>query len=122
MGEKILVVDDERDIVDALKMFLEKKGYDVIGTTSVLEGIEMVRTEKPKVVFLDITMPEMSGLEAVKKIREFDKEVGIIMATAIIDEEVAKKTIEYGAADYIIKPFDLNYLEKSLMVKLATMM
>ncbi len=122
MGEKILVIDDERDIVDALTMFLTKKGYNVIGTTSALEGIEMVRTEKPKVVFLDITMPEMTGLEAVKKIREFDKEVGIIMATAVMDEEVAKQTIAYGAADYIIKPFDLNYLEKSLIVKLATMM
>lgn len=93
-----------------------------MATTSVLEGIEMVKTEKPRVIFLDITMPEMTGIEALKKIREIDKEVGIIMATAVIDENVAKQAIEYGASDYIIKPFDLHYLEKSLMVKLATML
>lgn len=122
MGEKILVIDDERHIVDALKLFLEMKGYQVMATTSVLEGIEMVKTEKPRVIFLDITMPEMTGIEALKKIREIDKEVGIIMATAVIDENVAKQAIEYGASDYIIKPFDLHYLEKSLMVKLATML
>lgn len=122
MGEKILIIDDEKHIVDALKLFLEMKGYDVIGTTSVIEGIGMVKTEKPKVIFLDINMPEMTGIEALKKIREIDKKIGIIMATAVIDENVAKQAMELGASDYIIKPFDLKYMEKSLMVKLATML
>ena len=119
MGEKILIIDDEADIVEALRLFLTKKGYNVLGTTSVIKGIAMIETEKPKVVFLDIRMPEMSGVEAVKKIREIDKEIGIIMATAVLDEDIARKTIELGASDYIIKPLNLSYLEKSLIVKLS---
>lgn len=122
MGEKILVVDDERHIVDALKIFLEIKGYNVLTATSAIEGINLVETEKPKIVFLDINMPEMTGIEALKKIKAIDNEIGVIMATAVIDENVAKQAIELGASDYIIKPFDLHYLEKSLMVKLATML
>jgi len=118
---KILVIDDEAEICDALKMFLTQKGYDVMATTSATEGIELVKTEKPKVILLDIRMPDMTGLEAIKKIREVDENVGIIMATAVVDEDIAKETIKLGASDYIIKPFDLDYLERSLLVKISTL-
>jgi response regulator of citrate/malate metabolism len=60
-------------------------------------------------------------VEAIGKIREKNKEVVIIMATAVIDEEIAKKTVEMGAYDYLLKPFDLNYLEKILLLKLSSL-
>jgi two-component system, NtrC family, response regulator AtoC len=122
MKEKILVIDDEKAIRDVLEAFLTKKGYEVVVASSAEEGIEKVRTEKPRVILLDIRMPGMSGVDAIKRIREIDKDVGILMATAVLDEEIARQTIKLGASDYIIKPFDLNYLEKSLAVKIATML
>jgi two-component system response regulator AtoC len=121
MKGKVLVVDDEKVIRDTLEAFLKKKGYEVVTAASAMEGIEKLRKEKPKVILLDIRMPGLSGVDAIEKIREVDKNVGIIMATAVIDEDIARESIELGASDYIVKPFDLNYLEKSLMVKLATM-
>ncbi len=122
MKAKILVVDDEKVIRDMLEKFLSRKGYEVVTADSGQKALEKLKTEKPKVILLDIRMPGMGGVEAIKKIREIDKDVGVIMATAVMDEEVAKETIGLGAADYIVKPFDLDYMEKSLMVKLATML
>ena len=122
MKGKILAIDDEMEVCDLLKTFLTRKGYEVITANSAAEGIEKVKVEKPNVVLLDIRMPGMDGVEAINRIREIDKDVGIIMTTAVIDEKIAQKTVELGASDYIIKPFDLDYLEKSLIVKLATLM
>jgi len=122
MKGKVLVVDDEKVIRDMLRDFLKKKGYEVLTAATAMEGIEKLKKEKPKVILLDIRMPGLSGVDAIKKIREADKDVGIIMATAVIDEEIAKETIRLGASDYILKPFDLEYMEKSLMVKLASML
>ncbi|MBD3426414.1 MAG: response regulator [Candidatus Omnitrophica bacterium] len=121
MKAKILVVDDEKTIRDILETFLEKKGYEVATAATAEECLEKLKNEKPKIILLDIRLPGMSGVEAIKKIRRIDENVGVIMATAVLDEEVAKKTIEMGAADYIVKPFDLDYLEKTLTVKLASM-
>lgn len=122
MKAKILVVDDEKVIRDTLEAFLKKKGYEVATASTAMEGIEKLKAESPKVILLDIRMPGLSGVEAIKKIREVDKDVGIIMATAVADEKIAQETIKLGASDYILKPFDLNYLEKSLIVKLASML
>ncbi|NQT32095.1 MAG: response regulator [Candidatus Omnitrophica bacterium] len=119
MEERILVIDDEVEICEMLKSFLVKKGYEVITTTSAADGIEKLKTEKPKVILLDIRMPDMDGVEVMKKIRKIDQNVVVIMATGVIDEEIARETMKLGASDYIVKPFDLGYLEKSLMSKLA---
>jgi two-component system NtrC family response regulator len=66
-------------------------------------------------------MPEMSGVEVMKEIRKLDKKVGIIMATALVDQDVVDEAIKMGASDYIIKPFDLEYLRKSVLTKLASL-
>ena len=119
MKDKILVIDDEASVCSLLKDFLIKKGYEVATATSAREGIEKLKTERPKVILLDIRMPEMSGVEAIKRIREIDENVGIIMATAVMDEKIAQETVRLGASDYILKPFDLEYLERSLLTKIA---
>ncbi|MFC1480223.1 response regulator [Candidatus Omnitrophota bacterium] len=121
MKERILVIDDEVEICGLLKTFLTGQGYEVITATSAQEGIEKLESEKPKVILLDIRMPGMDGVEAIKRIREVDKHVGIIMATAVMDEKVAQETVKLGASDYIIKPFDLEYLKQSVLVKIATL-
>lgn len=121
MKPKILVIDDEQEICDLLETFLRREGYEVVTSTSAIDGIDKVKTENPHVICLDIRMPEMDGLEVMKKIREVNKEVTILMATAVMDDKISEEAAKLGAYDYIVKPFDLNYLKKILQIKSATM-
>jgi DNA-binding response OmpR family regulator len=118
---RILVVDDEQDVCDMLEKFLKIKGYEVSTALSGEEALTLVKEEKPHIVLLDIRMPEMDGLECLERIKEIDKEIGVIMITALKQEEVGKKAMELGAYDYITKPLSLQYLQDCLMVKLLQM-
>jgi DNA-binding response OmpR family regulator len=118
---KLLIVDDEKEALVFLKMFFQAKGFDVLTAESGEEAIRKVKEEHPHVVLLDILMPGMSGLEALKIIREIDPEVGVIMATVIQEEDIAKRAIELGAYDYVVKPFDIDYLEMTVLIKLLKM-
>lgn len=116
---KILVVDDEVWACDPIKRFLEKKGYDVTVAHNGEDALEKVKNEKPDLMLLDIRMPGMDGMEALRRIREFDKDVGIIMVTAVKDEGMAKDAIKKGADEYVTKPIDLNHLETTVLVDLT---
>ena len=118
---RILVVDDEQDVCDMLEKFLKIKGYEVSTALSGEDALALVKKEKPHIVLLDIRMPEMDGLECLERIKEIDKEIGVIMITALKQEEVGKKAMELGAYDYITKPLSLQYLQDCLMVKLLQM-
>ncbi|NQT33480.1 MAG: response regulator [Candidatus Omnitrophica bacterium] len=118
MSKKILVIDDEASVCSMLKKFLEMKGYAADIAVSGQEGIDRVRQNAPAIVLLDIRMPGMDGVEVLKEIKRIDKNVNVIMITAVNENEIGKKCIELGAYDYIIKPFDLEYLENALLVKL----
>ncbi|MBC8555045.1 MAG: response regulator [Candidatus Brocadiales bacterium] len=116
---KILIVDDEVKATELLKRFLEAKGYDVIIANSGENALEKVKSEKPNVMLLDIRMPGTDGKEVLKRVREFDKDVGIIMVTAVKEEDVGKEALKLGADEYITKPIDFNYLETSILVGLT---
>ena len=118
---KILVVDDEFEIVRLLHKFLSTKGYDVFTATSGAEAVEIVKKERPQIVLLDIIMPRMNGLEALQEIKKVDPEIGVIMVTAVMDEEMAKQAVDMGAYDYITKPIDLKYLETTVLIKMFRM-
>ncbi|HEY2931053.1 MAG TPA: response regulator [Acidobacteriota bacterium] len=118
---KILVVDDEPVIVNLLRKFLEKKSFEVVTASNGTEALEKVKTESPKVVLLDIYMPGKSGLEVLKEVKQYNKDIGVIMVTAVTDEAVGRSALNMGAFDYIVKPFDLDYLEKVLWWKLKLM-
>ncbi|MBI4455119.1 MAG: response regulator [Acidobacteria bacterium] len=120
-GSKVLVVDDDPAIVDMLKKFLMEKDYEVITAYNGFDALEKVSQHHPKVVLLDIYMPGKSGLAVLKEIRDCDKDIGVIMVTGVSDEAVGRQALSSGAFDYIIKPFDLNYLEEVLWWKLQTM-
>jgi len=115
---KILVVDDEVKICELLQRFFEKKGYTVITANSGMDAIEKVQNESPDVMLLDIRMPGMDGVEVLKCVREFNKKIGIIMVTAVMDEDIAKNTMKLGADEYITKPIDLERLEMNVLVDL----
>ena len=120
--ERILVVDDEAEVCNALKEFLSLREYEVETALDGPTALKMVEDFKPHIVLLDIIMPGMGGLDVLKRIRNINLEIGIIMTTAVVDEEIAKSTIRLGAYDYITKPIDLNHLETVLMVKMIDIM
>lgn len=118
---RVLVVDDEPQVVELLQEFLAAKGYQVLTASDGEEALRKVKEERPHVVLLDVRMPKMNGLEVLKRVREIDHEVGVIMVTGVMEEETGRQALQLGAFDYITKPLDLKYLERSLWVKLQMM-
>ncbi len=107
--EKILVVDDERNICDLLRMYLEKEGYLVVIAYTGLDAVNMFASENPDLVLLDVMLPQLDGWQVCREIRK-TSEKPIIMLTA--KDEVFDKVLglELGADDYITKPFDTKEL------------
>ncbi len=118
---RVLVVDDEPDAVELLQEFLTSKGYEVITAQGGEEALRSVKEDRPHLILLDVRMPKMNGLEVLKRVKEIDREVGVIMVTAVNEEETGRQALSLGAFDYITKPLDLKYLERSLWYKITTM-
>jgi DNA-binding NtrC family response regulator len=116
--EKILVVDDEIQVVRLLQEFLTSKGYRVYTALNSAEALANVREMKPRIVLLDIMMPGMGGIDTLKEIKKIDPDIAVIMVTAVIDEELANRAVKLGAYDYITKPINIDYLETCVMVKM----
>jgi DNA-binding response OmpR family regulator len=108
--------------VRLLQKFLTSKAYEVYTATNGLEAIQKVKDVRPHIVLLDILMPGMGGIDTLKEIKKINSKIVVIMVTAVIDEELAKRAIQLGADEYIIKPFDLNYIETCLMVKVIQLL
>ncbi|MGM0437876.1 MAG: response regulator [Bacillota bacterium] len=103
----ILIVDDAAFMRINLKNILEKAGYEVVGQAeNGKEAIQKYKDLEPDLVTMDITMPEMDGIEAVKKIREINSDANIIMCSAMGQQSMVVEAIEAGAKDFIVKPFD----------------
>ena len=79
----------------------------------------LVQKERPAMILLDVSMPGMGGIATLRKIREIDSDVGVVMATSIRDEQTAKEASELGAHAYVLKPFDLQYLELVVLTRLV---
>ena len=118
---RILVVDDEPDAVELLRDFLTGKGYEVSTAASGEEALKKVKKERPHLILLDIRMPGMNGLEVLRRVRQIDQEVGVIIVTAVNEEDTGREALKLGAFDFIVKPLNLEYLERSLWTKIATM-
>ena len=107
---KILVVDDETLLVKGIRFNLQNDGYDVISGSNGLEALQLTRDEKPDLVILDIMMPQMDGLTACAKIREFSN-VPIILLTAKTEDMDKLIGFDQGADDYLTKPFNILELK-----------
>jgi DNA-binding response OmpR family regulator len=118
---RVLVVDDEPDAVELLREFLKVKGYEVLVASNGEEAVHKVKQDRPHLILLDVRLPKVNGLEVLKQVREIDHEVGIIMVTAVNEEETGRQALKLGAFDYITKPLDFKYLERSLWYKITTM-
>lgn len=102
--EKIMVVDDEKNIVELVKYNLEKEGYEVICAYDGLQAVDMARAEKPDLIILDIMLPGQGGLEVCRILRK-ETRIPVIMATAKGEEIDKILGLELGADDYVTKPF-----------------
>jgi len=113
MAEKILIVDDDSDVLDALTMVLESRGYRVITAQDGIEGLACLKAEKPDLMILDLLMPKMDGFGVMKELRdprwaEFS-EMPILIQTAVREEASRRRYeletgVTLGAADYVEKP------------------
>ena len=106
---KILVVDDEALLVKGIRFNLQNEGYDVITGSDGLEAVRAVQEQSPDLVVLDVMMPNMDGLTACAKIREFS-DIPIIMLTAKTDDMDKLIGFDHGADDYLTKPFSMEEL------------
>ncbi|MDP4180639.1 MAG: response regulator [Bacillota bacterium] len=104
MSKKILIVDDEKNIVDILKFNLKKEGFDTIEAYDGEQGVEMALKHKPDLILLDIMLPKMDGFTVCRKIRQ-TLATPILMLTAKVEEVDKVLGLELGADDYITKPF-----------------
>ena len=118
---KVLVVDDEEEICELTRSFLRKKNYCTLGATSRKEAIEIVKKDQPQIVLLDIRLGSESGLETLRQIKEINKDIKVIMVTALNDEESMAQAKSQGADDYIAKPFTAEFLENILLKKVASL-
>jgi len=111
---KMLVVDDEVDICDFVKHFFEERNYTVVTAHDGEQAVRAIRRQRFDIILLDIKMRKMDGTEALKNIKQFDKEAKVIMVTAMEDETRMKAASDLGACRYITKPLVLEELENAV--------
>ena len=119
---RILVVDDEPQIGEFIRDFLNEKGYQAFYVDNGEDALRFVKRARPHIALLDIRMSGMDGLELLRQIHRIDPKLGAIMVTALNEEEIGKRALKLGAVDYIVKPIDIEYLETSLIIKLSSML
>jgi two-component system chemotaxis response regulator CheY len=115
MGTKVLIVDDAAFMRMMLRDILAKNGFEVVGEADNGKvAVQMYSELKPDVVTMDITMPEMDGIAAVKKIKEADPAAKVVMVSAMGQQAMVIEAIRSGAADFIVKPFQPDRVLEAL--------
>ncbi|HEX9445382.1 MAG TPA: response regulator [Candidatus Binatia bacterium] len=114
MGLKVLLVDDEEDIIEVIKDRLEAYGFTVVTAGTGIEALRKLAAEKFDGVFLDVKMPEMGGIEALEEIRKRDSKIPIILITSSTTRAAAIAAVAKGADEYVLKPFEWAELKAKI--------
>ncbi len=114
MSRKILVVDDAKFMRVRCARILNEQGFTVIEAENGREAVEKYQAERPDAVLLDISMPEMDGLNALRAIRALDPTARVAMLTAMGQQNIVIEAIKSGAKDFIVKPFEPERVLKSV--------
>lgn len=109
----LLSIDDDAAVRESMKLVFGEE-YEVLTAASGKDALEIIRKRKIDLVLLDIRMPEMRGTEVIKKIREISEDLKVMPVTAIYDVETCVEMLQYGAMDYILKPFDVAILKSKV--------
>ncbi len=105
---RVLVVDDEADFREIMAFWLESKGYLPISASSGESAIKIIKEEPPDIVFMDLRMPVMDGVETIKKIREFNKDIPIIVISAHLEDPKEKEVLNYNISGIFYKGEDFS--------------
>jgi CheY-like chemotaxis protein len=117
VGRRVLVVDDDADLREVVVEFLDARGYHVATAPDGLTAVRLLGEQPFDVILLDINMPGLCGVDALPTIRALTPRTPVIMVTANIDRDIARRTLAHGAFDYLVKPVNWSHLAQS--VKLA---
>jgi len=119
---KLLIVDDEKGITDSLKDFFQNRGFSVKTANSGEDALAAVKADRPDIIFLDIRMRGLSGLDVLESIKKTDKSIKVIMLTIHEEKEIIDKAKALGADEYITKPFRVDYLEEVVIKKVQELL
>jgi DNA-binding response OmpR family regulator len=117
--KKILVVDDEPEVRKLMEHFLTGKGFEVRVAENGRLGLATLETFKPDLVLLDMHMPELDGAGTLREVARRWPTLPVIMVTVNEDVETTSRLLQLGAADYVPKPFDLDYREQAIGIQLS---
>lgn len=118
--KKVLVIDDAAFMRASIRIMLERNGFEVVGEAeNGLSGINKYKELKPDVVTMDITMPEMGGIEALKAIKQYDPKAKVVMLSAMGQEPMVMDAVVSGARSFIVKPFKEELVVQTLNKVLA---
>jgi len=115
--KKILIIEDEKNIVISLKMFFEHSGFEVLTSGNGLDGVSLAKHEIPDLILLDLVIPKIDGFEVclILKNDEKTKNIPIIIISARTSKEEIDKAISLGAKNFIAKPFSINQIKKMII-------
>jgi len=115
LGKRILIVDDAAFMRMMIKNIVTKNGYEVVGEAENGQvAVDLYKQHKPDLVTMDITMPEMNGIEGVKAIRGIDPNANVIMCSAMGQQAMVMEAIQAGAKDFIVKPFQQDRILQAI--------
>ena len=114
INPKLLLVDDEEELVLSLAERLRLRDYDTRIATSGMDALSEIQKERPDIVLLDLGMPGMSGMEVLEKIKSENSAIEVILLTGLLDDQSLDEGLKAGATDYIVKPIDINDLISKL--------
>lgn len=116
--KKILVCDDDKAVSGFLERFFKKEGFTEVDTALTgEEALEKIRKNHYDLILLDIKLPGIDGIETLKRIKEYNQSLGVIMITGFPEMSMVEEAMKLGAYDYIVKPFDLAYLKLVVLTK-----
>lgn len=118
---KVLVVDDEEEICSLTCSFLAKRNFDAFSATNKDRALELVKSQRPALMLLDVRLGDDSGMDVLQKVKEIDKDIKVIMVTALGDEASIRQAKSMGADDYISKPFTAAFLNDLLAQKVSSL-
>ncbi len=119
---KILVVDDDEEVLNTLQTFFSNEGHEVKTTSNGQEGKRQAIVDKPDLMLLDIRLPDQDGIEILKELKQSDKDLVIVMITGYKDAEKVVSAFRLGAFDCLLKPFNYEYLRNNILARVPRRM
>lgn len=116
----IEIIDDDVDIAETLEIFLKQQGHQVLKAFTAKDGLKIFTLKMPDAVFLDIQLPDRSGIDLLKDIKTISSETSVIMITGYKDAENVIASFRRGAFDCLLKPFNMDYLKTEILPKIPS--